>query len=109
MAGLWDIVTVEPGNENQMRINITLLRTQLVGVAVGLFSTVDARNALEADLGRAFTPAELTDLTALLNHFMTGTTTDRLVYSHKVETALIAAELQLTDEAAFRTLLEITL
>jgi hypothetical protein len=107
MAGLWDIIKGDAG-ETVSRVNITLLRCELVGVALGVRSRADAKANIETKLGRVLTTEEATDLTAIADNFETGTVQDRLVYNSTVEMALNAAELELITENQFRTLVSIS-
>lgn len=110
MSGLWDLTTIT-GDEFQERLNVSLLRTELTAIALDVKTKAAAQATLEASLGRPFTGnvatvgTELGDLTKLSDDFATGATQSRLVLAHKIEWALNAAELQLTDEATFRSVL----
>ena len=105
MAGLWTVLA--PNDEGE-HMNITLLRCELTGVALGVRTRADAKANIESRLGRELTTEETTDLTALADNFETGTVEDRLVYNSKVEMALNAAELGLITESQFRTLVGIS-
>jgi hypothetical protein len=106
MAGIWELV--EAPGELTLHINITLLRTELTGVALGVRTRADAKANLEGQLGRSLDTAETTDLNAIADNFETGTTTDRLVYAAKVEMALNASELGIVNETQWRTLVGIS-
>lgn len=108
MAGLWDIVTVT-GDENQQRVNISLLRDMLTGLQFGVYTGSEARATLETSLGRSFSTDEWNDLLAI-NTQLGGQAdkTDKLVYLHKLTLMLNSAELTLVDEAEFRSVLGIT-
>ena len=106
MSGLWDIIGIR--NENAEHLAIALLRTELAAVALGLQTRQNARDHIEEWFGRALDANELIDLNAIADIFETGTPTDRLVYSAKVEMALNAAELTLINETQFRSILGIS-
>ena len=106
MAGLWDIVKGDAG-EMVHRVNITLLRCELAGVALGVRTRSAAKANIEARLGRELVNDEITDLTAIADNFEIGTAQDRLVYNTKVEMTLNAAELNIINETQFRDLLGI--
>jgi len=107
MAGIWERVTVDPTDEAQLRLNVSLLETELTGVALGIRTRAAAKANLEAELGQALSGAEATDLAAIADEFDAGTTQQRLVYAHKIKFVLNAAELQLIDETEFRAVLGI--
>jgi hypothetical protein len=107
MAGLWDITKGDAG-ELVRRVNVTLLRTELTGVALSVRTRADAKTNIEGQLGRELDTAETTDLNAIADIFETGTAEDRLVYAAKVEMTLNAAELNIINETEFRTLLGIS-
>jgi len=104
MAGIWDRVT-QSGSETQIRVNVSLLRTELAGLALGVVTRADARAHIEANMGDTFTAAEVVDLNLIADAFETGSTQERLVYAHKVEFALNAGEVDVITEAVFRTVL----
>lgn len=106
MSGIWDYVTVT-GDETQRRVNVSLLRTALTGVALGLATREQAKASIEAKLGVTIAGAAATDLAALADLFETGTSAQRLVYAAKCECVLNAAELGLINETTFRTWLGI--
>ena len=106
MSGLWDIVGVM--NELSEHVNITLLRCELTGVAMGVRTRADAKTNIETKLGRELDTNETTDLNAVADLFETGTVQDRLVYAAKVEMTLNAAEIGLLNETQFRSLLGIS-
>ena len=106
MAGLWELAKAP--SEGQTHMNITLLRCELVGVALGVRTRADAKANIESWLGRVLDTAETTDLTAIADNFETGTVQDRLVYNTTVEMALNAAELGLVNETQFRSLVNIS-
>ena len=106
MSGIWELVKAP--DETGAHMNITLLRCELTGVALGVRTRANAKTSIEAKLGRELDTAETTDLTALADNFETGTVEDRLVYNSKVEMALNASELGLINETQFRTLVGIS-
>ena len=106
MSGLWDITGIR--EENAEHMNITLLRCELTGVAMGVRTRADAKANIESWLGRVLSSGETVDLNAIADNFETGTVQDRLVYAAKAEMALNAAELVLINETQFRTLLDIS-
>jgi phage-related protein len=106
MAGIWEIVQGDTG-EGAPRLNVSLVRTELTGLALGVRTRPQAKLNLEAKLGRVLDAAETTDLNALADEFETGNIQAKLVYSAKTEFALNAAELNLIDETEFRTVLGI--
>ena len=106
MAGIWERVV--GGAEDAQRLNVSLLRTELTGVALGIRTLAEGKAALEAELGATLNTAETTDLTAISGAIDAGTTQQRLVYAAKMEFALNAAELALIDETEFRSVLGIT-
>ena len=103
MAGIWERVR---GNSD-VRLNVSLLETELTGVALGVRTRAEARTSLEAEMGQPLVGDEITDLTALADQFEAGNIQAKLVYIHKVKFALNAAELELIDEATFRSVLAI--
>lgn len=105
MAGIWPILA--PAGEGE-HLNITLLRCELTGVALGVRTRADAKANIESWLGRSLTTEEITDLNAMADNFETGTVENRLVYNSKVEMALNASELGLITESQFRTLVGIS-
>jgi len=106
MSGLWDIARGSL-EANIPRINVLLLRTELMGVALGLRTRAMAKINIESELGRALTLDEINDLILIANQFESGSIADRLVYNIKTEFALNAAELNLIEEEEFRTVLGI--
>jgi hypothetical protein len=106
MAGLWNVVKGDAG-QLVKRVNITLLRCELIGVALGVRTRSAAKTNIESELGRELNTEEAVDLTAIADNFETGTVQDRLVYNTKVEMILNAAELNLINETQFRNLLGI--
>ena len=106
MAGIWERVHTQ-GGESQVRVNVSLLRTELMGLALGVRTRADARVNLEAEMGEVFTAPELVDLNLLADIFETGNVEAKLVYAHKVDFALNEGELNLIDEATFRSVLGI--
>jgi len=102
---LWEILAPSPEGEH---MNITLLRCELVGVALGVRTRANAKTNIESWLGRVLDAGEATDLSAIADNFETGTVEDRLVYNSTVEMALNAAELGLINETQFRTLVSIS-
>jgi len=106
MAGLWEIVRGDAG-ENVSRLNVSLIRTELTGLALGVTTRAIARDHLEAEIGRTLTSEEMTDINALADEFETGTIQSKLVYAAKTEYALNAAELVLINETTFRSVLGI--
>ena len=106
MSGIWERVAPN-GDENQIRVNVSLLETELTGVSLGVRARADAKNAIESNMEDTLTAAELVDLNAMADIFETGSTLDRLVYAHKVKYALNSAEVNQIDEATFRTVLGI--
>ncbi len=114
MAGLWDITWGDPDALDQERVNVSLVETELTGVALGVRTKAAALATIEASLGRSLTGTvgtlgtELGDLDQLADDFSQGATQSRLVLAHKSGFALNAAELNLIDEATFRSVLGIT-
>ena len=106
MSGIWELVKAP--SELTQHINITLLRCELTGVALGVRTRADAKANIEARLGRTLDTAETNDLVAIADNFETGTVEDRLVYNSKVEMTLNASELGLINETQFRTLMDIS-
>ena len=106
MAGIWEITKGDVG-EGQPRLNVSLVRTELTGLALGVRTRAQAKLNLENELGRVLSAEETTDLDALADEFEAGTIQSKLVYSAKTEFALNAAELDLIDETEFRTVLGI--
>lgn len=104
--GIWELVRA-PG-ETDTHLNITLLRCELTGVALGVRTRADAKTNIESAIGRVLDTNETTDLNAIADNFETGTTEDRLVYQAKVELALNSAELGIINETQFRTLVSIS-
>ena len=102
MAGIWEYIHTA-GDESQTRINVSLFRTALTSVALGLATRAQALAAIESALGEEIVGDALTDLNAIADLFETGTSTARLVYAATVEAALNAGELNLINEATFRT------
>ena len=115
MAGLWDIAVGSNDPDAPPRINVSLLTTELTGIALGHRTTAEARTSLETEFGRAFTGnagtigTELGDLNALAAEINQGAVQSKLVYAHSMQWALNAAELQLIDETTFRAALNIPL
>ena len=113
MAGIWELVATIPPSENQHRINVSLLETELTGYALGVRTKPQALATLESSLGRAFTGngatigTELGDVNKMADDFASGNVQSKLVLAHKIKWALNAAELQLTDEAKFRNVMDI--
>lgn len=107
MAGLWDIVWSDPNAEFQKRLNVSLLETELTGLALGVRTRAQALTNLSTNLGRTLTTSETNDLSNLADQFQAGSTQSKLVYFHKTQFALNAAELNLITEAEFRTVLGI--
>ena len=106
MAGIWEIVKGDAG-ELVRRLNVSLLQTELMGVALGVRTRADAKTNLEVGLHRALDAAETTDLVAMADEYETGTIQNKLVYNEKAKFALNAAELTLISETEFRTVLGI--
>jgi len=109
MAGLWDLVV----GISEERLNVSLLMTETMAIGLDIKTKQQAQATLEASLGRAFTGSvdtlgtELGDLDEIGDIFLQGAIQSKLVYAHKLEWAVNAAELNLTDEATFRTVLGI--
>ena len=106
MSGIWEIV--KRGGENNKRLNVSLVRTELTGVAMGLRTRAAAKANIEDRFGRELTTEETADLVAIADQFETGTVQDRIVYALKLEMTLNAAELGLVEEAGFRSVLGIS-
>lgn len=106
MAGIWERVR-KAQSETDRRINVSLLETELTGVALGVRTRAEAKANIETELGLSLSAAENTDLQNMADNFETGTVQDRLVYAHKVKFCLNGAELGLIDETEFRTTLSI--
>ena len=106
MAGIWEIVKGDVGEEG-VRLNVSLLQTELMGVTLGLRTRAEAKANLEVGLQRVLSTAEATDLVAMADEYETGTIQDKLVYNEKAKFALNAAELVLINETSFRTALGI--
>ena len=106
MAGLWEIVKGDAG-ENVNRLNVSLLQTELMGIALGLRTRSEAKANLEIGLERVLSAEEATDLTAMADVYDSGNVQAKLVYNEKTKFCLNAAELVLIDETTFRTTLGI--
>jgi len=106
MAGIWEI-TKGDVPEGAARLNVSLLQTELMGVALGLRTRADAKANLEVGLERVLDAAEAADLTAMADEYDLGSPQVKLVYNEKTKFCLNAAELNLIDEADFRTALGI--
>ena len=104
--GIWNRVKPD-GSEDQVLLNIVLLRTELTGVALNMRTKAEVKANLESVMGEALLEDEAADLLAMATHLSTGTTEDRLVYAAKLEFALIAAASGLINETKFRTVLGI--
>lgn len=111
MAGLWERVK-SSGLDGQggRRINISLLIAGVRGYAVGLWSRVEIRDAINQELatnspGDALTAAEETDLTAIANQVdAQPNETKKLSYVvGRIEAATIAGELGHLGEARWRS------
>jgi hypothetical protein len=103
MAGIWEIVR---GNTD-VRLNVSLLQTELMGVALGVRTRAQAQANLETELERTLDQAESDDLTLMANEYEAGNVQSKLVYNEKAKFALNAAELELIDETSFRSVLGI--
>lgn len=109
MAGLWNLVV----GTSEERINVSLLMTETMAIGLDIKTKQQAQATLEASLGRALTGSagtlgtELGDLNKIADTFLAGAVQSKLVYAHKLEWAVNAAELNLTDEATFRSVLGI--
>jgi len=106
MAGIWEIVKGDVG-ETDRRLNVSLVQTELMGVALGLRTRAEAKANLEVGLERVLDAAEAADLSAIADEYEAGNIQSKLVYNEKAKFCLNAAELDLIDEATFRTALGI--
>ena len=106
MPGIWE--RVRPTGPFEPRMPILPLKTELLGLALGLRTIGDMRDTLENVFsGEAFSVDDLVDIDALAAKITTGTTSHRLEYAARREWALMAAENGQITEAAFRSALEI--
>jgi len=106
MAGIWE--RVRPTGAFEHRLPILPFKTELTGLALGLRTLADLKTTLQSIYeGNIFSREEVDDIEALAVNIAEGTTAQRLIYSARLEWALMAAEFGQITEVEFRTALGI--
>jgi hypothetical protein len=104
MAGIWN--RVADRGENQYPIGSAALWSAVYLVGRGVFTGVQARDAINSDLPAEahLTAAEIADLNAILTQAQAGVATAKLDYMLRLQAMLTLVEAQvLTNEAVFRS------
>lgn len=105
MAGLYDVIirSAEPP-----RIVTHFLDSVLVFNGLGEITGLEARNAIEAQLGRPLTDQEQTDILEMVQNLADAVGAEaKLTYIERIRSAGILAEYEAIDEAKWRSSLQI--
>jgi hypothetical protein len=113
MAGIFDLIIADPGNESQLTINRSLVRTELTLAVLGVRTLAEVRTNLEGQIGRVFTSQEVADLLEIFAQIDLSAPTNveriqRLEFLHKLEAIFNGGEVALITDADARSALNLS-
>lgn len=102
MSGIWELVKPNSIEDNSPRVNRLQTVEVMAAYVLGLATGAEAKDIVEASLGRPLDGNEIVDLVAITATLDAGNTTAKLSQLHRIKAAFMLAETGTFDEARFR-------